>query len=364
MGRRRRKGRVFKLGTAVLILLILLGFIILFHVRNVQVYGNERYTSEEIASGLMNNMLSRNTLYLLWKHRKGEIPDMLAYLDALDVQMKSPSSIEVYVREKELVAYLEKNGFVYIDQNGTVLDVSDKRYSGIPIVTGVASEEPVLYQKLPTQSSAQLRTILSLTQLLSYHGLSADEIRFGDNMEITIFIDRVEVQLGQDEYLEEKTANLSKILPRLDGKSGTLHLEGFTGRNEQVPFTPSAETDTNESDSGSDPEEDIDGMPEGSGEDGMGADGGASGDAASGDDAADNTPGEGEDNTPDDQNESPVIPMVFNSSGTLIYNVRIVDGTVVDQYGNPVPGVTVNEDGNVVDAYMNVIDPNTGDLVQ
>ena len=56
--------------------------------------------------------------------------------------------------------------------------------------------------------------------------------------------------------------------------------------------------------------------------------------------------------------------MVFNSSGTLVYNVRISNGTVVDEYGNPVPGVTVNEDGNVVDAYMNVFDSATGELIQ
>ena len=56
--------------------------------------------------------------------------------------------------------------------------------------------------------------------------------------------------------------------------------------------------------------------------------------------------------------------MVFDSSGTLVYNVHVENGTVVDENGNPVPGVTVNENGNVVDAYMNVFDSATGELIQ
>ena len=41
-----------------------------------------------------------------------------------------------------------------------------------------------------------------------------------------------------------------------------------------------------------------------------------------------------------------------------------MNGVVVDSTGTPIEGVTVNEDGNVVDAYMNVIDPATGQLAQ
>ena len=56
--------------------------------------------------------------------------------------------------------------------------------------------------------------------------------------------------------------------------------------------------------------------------------------------------------------------MVFNSSGTLVYNVHVSNGTVVDANGNPVPGCYVNENGHVVDAYMNEFDPSTGELIQ
>ena len=331
--------------------MILLGFILLFRVGKIQVYGNDHHSPEEISSDLIGNVFMKNTVYMLWKYRDGRIPDDMPYLESLHVQLKSPSRLDVHVTEKQPVAYLDVGGHVYIDQEGTVLEITDETYAGIPIVTGAAVEEPLLYQKLPAQSGAQLRTILSLTQLLSYQGVTTDEIRFGENMEITIFAGSIEIQLGQDEYLEEKVANLAKILPRLDGQSGTLHLEGFTGRNEQVPFTPSG------TGVGAEDEEDsggAEGNSEDSGEDGGEIQG----------DKADADGQDGQADGDENENTGTVIPMVFNSSGTLVYNVHIENGVVVDEYGNPVPGVTVNEDGNVVDAYMNVFDSATGENIQ
>ncbi len=377
--RKRRKNRIFKLGGAAVILLLLLAFLLLFRVSKVQIYGNERYAAEEITSGLLDNVFLKNTLYVLWRYRDGEVPDNMCYLSSLHVQLKSPGHIDVHVTEKKPVAYVDKNGYAYIDQTGIVLEYSDQVYSGVPIVTGVAVEEPVLYQKLPTQSSAQLRTILSLTQLLSEQEVSVDEIRFGENMDITIYVGYIEIQLGQDEYLEEKVANLAKILLRLEGQSGVLHLENFTGRNEQVPFTPAGEVTGQEGGSGDgsgDSGEDGsggsdssgDGQSDGPGGSGDGQSGGsdgsgdgqADGSDGSGDGQADGSDGSGDEN----QDTGTIYPMVFNSSGTLVYNVHVENGTVVDEYGNPVPGVTINENGNVVDAYMNVFDPATGELIQ
>lgn len=370
--RKRNKNIVLRFGTAAFVLVILLGLFLLFRVSKIRVYGNERHSSEEISADLMQNTFLKNTLYLLWKFRDGEVPDNMAFLNSLHVQMKSPSHIDVHVTEKKPVAYLEKGGYVYIDQEGIVLEISDEPGTDVPIVTGVSVEEPLLYQKLPAQSSAQLRTILSLTQLLSEQGVAADEIRFGENMEITLYVGDIETELGQDEYLEEKTANLAKILPRLENQRGVLHMESFTGRNEQVPFTPEGAAGTDNSGDASDGENE-DGQQEGdgegaddSGDSGLtdtGENGGSDQDGLGGNDEN----GEGQDSGDDageDQESTTVYPMVFNSSGTLVYNVHVENGIVVDEYGNPVPGVTVNENGNVVDAYMNVFDPNTGELIQ
>ena len=348
MGRiNKRKRRLIKLAVVALLFLLFLGVMFLFQVRKADVYGNTRHSSQEITAGLGEGALGKNTLYLLWKYREGGIPDSLPFLSSLHVQMKSPSHLEIQVTEKDLAGYIDQNGYVYFDQSGVILEMTDELYGGVPIITGASVGEAVLYQKLPTSSSAQLRTILSLTQLLSYHEVDATEIRFGDNMDITVFIGQVEAELGQDEYLEEKVANMKKILPQLEGQSGTLHLENFTGRNETVSFTPGGSAHTSGV-AGGQSESDAQ-EPE---------------TAEGGDQQDTQEPGTQEPDASEPDDVGTIYPMVFNSSGTLVYNVHVSNGTVVDANGNAVPGCYVNENGHVVDAYMNEFDPTTGELIQ
>lgn len=379
--RRKRKQRMIKLLAAGILVMAVLAVVLLFQVRTVTVYGNDRHSSKEISSGLMNEMLSKNTLYLLWKYRDGEVPDTLPFLNSLQVQMKTPSHIEVVVQEKELVGYIDKEQYVYFDRNGVVLQMTDEAYLDVPIITGIGTEEPVLYQKLPTESSAQLRTILSLTQLLTYHELTASEIRFSENMEITVFTGNIEVMLGQDEYLEEKIANLKAIFSSMEGTEyGTLHLESFTGGTMNVTFTPKeapvSETEATVADESSDGTGSEDtGTADGTGTDGTdtadgaGIDGTDTADGTGGDgtgaDGAEGTDGMADETTDTAEDTSSGEPfMAFDSSGTLRYDVRVVNGQAVDSTGTPVPGCSVNENGYVVDAYMNVIDPATGQPIQ
>ena len=346
-----------------LAVLIFAALLLLFQVREVKVYGNERHSQGEIAADLVDELMVKNTLYLLWRYKDGEVPDTMPYLNSISVQMKTPSAVDVQVSEKELVGYIDKGEYIYFDQNGLILEITDQIYDGIPVVTGVDTQEVTLYQKLPTNSSAQLRTILSLTQLLAYHQLEAEEIRFGENMEITMFLHDVEVKLGQDEYLEEKIANLRAILEKMDSTDrGVLHLESFTGKNEAVTFTRSNEAQESGTITGttSDGASDTDSSGDGSAVDlGTVTDPGTAADPGE----PDGSSLDGQDAAQEDAWSQPGF-MVFNSSGTLVYNVRVINGVAVDEYGNAVPGCTVNEQGYVVDAYMNVIDPATGTLAE
>lgn len=391
---RRRRKRMIRLGSLAVLVAVILAVIFLFQVRTVAVTGNERHTGPDIASDLSYDFLTRNSLYLMWKYRGGKVPETMPYLSSMEIKLESPSRISLTVTEKELVGYLDKDQNVYFDKDGTVLEISDAVYDDVPVVTGVAVGDVTLYQKLPTESSAQLRTILSLLQLMNYQELTATEIRFSDNMDITVTIGHVEAELGQDEYLEEKIANLRAILDTMGEKAGTLHMENFTGKNEPVTFADSGEPVTEEE---SETSENKDAAPDGSSDGNDGADAGegtvtgnmtdggdaaaggdtgssgAGGDTAAGGDgmsdgsgAADGTQDAGAAEAGEGTQEEPASTtfMVFNAYGTLIYDAHVVNGVVVDSTGTPIEGCTVNEDGNVVDAYWNVIDPATGELAQ
>lgn len=376
------------IGLLLALTVLVLAFLFLFRIRKVTVSGNSRYSSEEIEEELLTDFFSKNTLCLWWIYKDGSIPDTMPYLESMKITVNSPFAITVTVTEKELVGYFDTGSYVYFDDSGVVLEITDTVYSDIPVVTGIDLGEVTLYQKAPTESSSQLRTILSLLDLLDYQGLTAKEIRFAEDSDITVTIGSIDAILGQDEYLEEKVVNLRAILDTMSSTAaGTLHLENVTGNNEDIVFSPSdeviEETETETESSEEDSSEETTTTDDtstlgGAATDGSAADGttdssggdtaeGSSDDSADSDsDSSDEGSGDSDDADAEDSGytvTSDADVMAFNSSGQLIHHVSIQNGEVVDSSGNAVDGCYVNEDGNIVDAYQNIIDPVTGDAL-
>ncbi len=342
------KGRRIWIFVPLLLVLAAVLFLVFgFHVNSVVVSGNSHFAAGEIAEDFIGDFPSDNSLYLLWRYRKGNPPDSMAYLESLNVSLKSPGTIRLKVAEKPLAGYFDTGNYIYFDNSGVVLEVTRELYEGIPLIKGITIGEVTLFQKVPTQSSAQLRTILSLLELLDYQELEADEIVFGEDSQITVVIGKIQAELGQDEYLEEKVANLNAVLKTMDGtERGTLHLENVTGKNEDITFSASKEKETESEESE--------------------AAAGLAGIDSASEEIGEESGGEEEKEEEEEEEEeqsSRTDLMAFNSYGQLVTNVRVEDGKVLDAYGSEVPGCSVNEDGYLVDAYMNEIDPATGELM-
>ena len=268
--------------------------------------------------------------------------------------MLSPTSVRIIVAESTLIGQLEYNGNrVYFDSEGVVQEISQNVYDQVPYVSGVTIEEPVLYQKLTLDNQASLRTVLSITQLLVKSGLIPDSVNFDENGNMTLVLGTVTVELGRDEYLEEKIANLVQLYPEVSSQKGTLNMEGFTGKNEAITFREEAPAVEEEAETES--AAPTEGQTGSETLAGVGTDSSAGGEEA----------GQDEDDNQEPAEETPsAVFMVFDSGGTLRYDARVVNGEVVDSYGNPIAGCYVNEAGNVKDAYWNEIDPRTGELIQ
>ena len=370
MARRRRKRRVAQIRFIIATLFavglaacVLLG---LFRIHAVEVFGSERYTPDQIREDLIYDFWTRNTLYFAWKYRAATTDPRAPYLDSIQAKVVSPGKVRLTVQEKKLAGYVQYAGQnVCFDSQGIVLDISEEADSGIPLVTGVMMGEPTLYQKLPVESAAQMSAMLRITELLAQADFLPDSISFDENLNMTLDIGQITVRLGQNDYLDEKVASLASIYPEVEGQSGTLNLESLTtGRDEDILFRPSDGDETGETDENGDPiagtaETDENGNPiAGTGE--TDENGNPVAGTAETDENGNPIAGTGEDATKEGETVGLDAFMVFDSSYTLRYDAHVVNGQVVDANGTPIDGCTVNEDGYVVDAYMNVIDPYTG----
>lgn len=209
-----------------------------FTVENVEVEGNELYSSGQIEQLVLNDEYSWNSLYVLLKYRfvdMGEVP----FVDTMEVKLKNPHTVQISVYEKGILGclYIESIGqYAYFDKDGFVVETSTEEIPDVPKVTGVTCEEVVLYEQLPLDRGEVLKDLLNLTQILKKYDLLPQEIHYDDKLMPTLDYGGTRVVVGSEDYLSQKVVRLSAILPQLSGLSGTLYLDTWTPDTTDIVF--------------------------------------------------------------------------------------------------------------------------------
>lgn len=248
--RRRRNRRIL------IVVLIAAGiaaawisFCAYYKVRYVTVEGSTRYTDEEIENYVMTGFLGDNSVVLSWRYQHQEIADV-PFIESMDVEVITHDTIHIRVYEKSLAGFVNYLGrYFYFDRNGMVVESSEEKIAGIPEVTGLTFDHIALNEVLPVADPDVFGRILETVQLLSKYNLEADRIYVGNANQQSAYFGNVCVNLGRDEYMDEKISNLAQILPSLVGRSGTLDMTSFTPDTSYVTFTEDGRGSSGSSDS-------------------------------------------------------------------------------------------------------------------
>ncbi|SDZ78710.1 cell division protein FtsQ [Lachnospiraceae bacterium NK3A20] len=233
---RRRKIRLTVLTIAAVIIAVLVFWYEFYKVRHVLVEGNTRYSDEEIANIVESGVLGNNSLVLSARYRNRDVPDM-PFIERMDVSVIQHDSIRISVYEMSLAGYVNYLGrYMYFSRDGTVVESSDVALSGVPEVLGLKFSYIALYEQLPVEDPAIFQQILNATQMLNKYELAADKIYFDTDGDMSIYFGGVRCDVGSVDYLDEKISNISRILPKLEGKKGRLELENFTPGTNYITF--------------------------------------------------------------------------------------------------------------------------------
>lgn len=241
--RRKKKRRAKRILLAVLIVLLVLAgaaaiAINVFQVKHVEVEGNELYGAEVIEKTVLNDEYSWNSLYVFLKYRfvkTEEVP----FIDEMEITLKDPQTLHIKVYEKGMMGYLyipSINENAYFDNDGFVVETSAEKIPDVTQLLGIDCSEVVLYEKLPIEADV-LRGILTLTQALKRSGQIPDSVTYGVKNEPVLKYGKVEVEMGDLSLLTQKVERLARIMPRLKGQSGTLHMENWTEDTTNIVFT-------------------------------------------------------------------------------------------------------------------------------
>lgn len=219
----------------ILLLTLLLAAMGIFKIKQIDVSGNSYYTEEEIRQLVIGDKKDSLSLMISYNYLGGkEIP----FIDNVEISMVSPSHIKIRVYEKTMIGYVSYMGAnIYFDKDGTVVESSSEVLDGIPCVRGLQFDTLTLYQPLNVADQSVFDLLLSMTQMMKKYELDPDEITLQNGgTEIVLSFDRVRINLGANEHMDEKAARIKTLLPQLEDKSGVLHMEEYTNDSTIISF--------------------------------------------------------------------------------------------------------------------------------
>ena len=206
----------------------------------ITVEGNEHYSDAEFLNLIFPEEEDRQTLRVWWNEQQGEHED-IPFISRYEITLTGLHSAEIMVYEKSIVACLEYMGSImYFDKDGIVVESTETNTEEVPIITGINFSQIVMYQPIKVENEKVFTAVLGLTQLLSLNELRAEKVYYNKNLEARLYMGNIKVELGGTEYMEEKVLELRWMLPKLEGKAGTLYPYSYDPdvKNPQYRFKP------------------------------------------------------------------------------------------------------------------------------
>lgn len=243
------RGPLFRLlVTLCVVAIFCFSFLLLFHVRGIQVTGNVYCTADEVMEWVQTDKLATNTAYIWWKYNFTKV-DQLPLVETSEVSLVNPWTIQVRVYEKSMIGYFEyDNKNIYFDKDGTVIVKSEEVLPGLPCIEGVEASDVKLHKTIKVDDKKIFAYILEVSQMVQKYELKPDRIVFSDDT-VTMYFGNVTVALGSGN-LTDKLMQLPPILTKLQedypDQKGTLHLENYTKNNSTISFAKEVSAATQE----------------------------------------------------------------------------------------------------------------------
>lgn len=232
--------RKFKVLITALVILALAGLVLSMQIRTVTVTGNKYYTEDQVTGMLFKDKWSRLAIVCYLKDHFKE-HEKIPFVEDYKISFKNPLSVEVMLYEKSIVGYVTyMSSFMYFDKDGIIVESANEQLDGIPWITGLKFGHIVLHERLPVEDPKVFDSILNLTQVLAYYGIGVDKIQYDSGREATLYLGKIEVELGDSSDIDGKISVLNDILrdiPDLKNTPGILSLDTYDDTNGNLSYS-------------------------------------------------------------------------------------------------------------------------------
>lgn len=224
---KRKINSKFIIGFLLLIIIIAgILFSPLFAVKDIRLEGAEHFTTSELAERI--SLSHGDNLILFGKGRAEEILEQDPYIAQAQVVADLPSTMVIRVKERKVRGYVPYMGaYLYIDEEGRVLETQNACHEALPIVTGLKFDSFLLGEVLPVENKDSLQVVLQMSQLMKKYDLMnlVVKIDVTDPKDVYAFINKVEIHLGDMKDADQKIRIIGEIMKNIPIEDrGTLDL--------------------------------------------------------------------------------------------------------------------------------------------
>ncbi len=231
---KKKKKRILKLVKWLTILGILAGTIIffllspLFNILEIKVVGNQKITSEKIIN--MSGIVVNENAFKI--DIKQAIANILQepYIEKVEIKRVLPSTIEIQVKERQATFMLEfANGYVYINNQGYMLEISEEKLE-IPIITGYVTpvENIVPGNRLQTEDLKKMETVLKIMETAKSNEIEKmiTKIDISDEKNYTLILEGEgkTAYLGDASNINTRIQYLKLVIEKEQGKRGEVFI--------------------------------------------------------------------------------------------------------------------------------------------
>jgi len=185
----------------------------LFEAKTIIYEGNEHFSDSEIAS--MIGISAGDNVILFDRTKAENMLKSAPYIAEANITMKLPDTLIVRVAERKVRGYVPYMGaYLYIDEEGRVLETQDAYYETLPEVKGLKFDSFKVGEILPVDDDEALLAILQMSQMMRKYELLdiVVAIDVSNPRDIYAYVNQVTIYLGELENGDQKIRVMAEIV--------------------------------------------------------------------------------------------------------------------------------------------------------
>lgn len=188
-----------------------------FQIEHVEISGNEKQSKEDIVSRA--ELSSQPNIFTTRSTKLKKRIETLPYVREATIEKKLPRTLLIQIIERIPRGYVkyDAGAYLYIDEEGMVLEVGDALDKAVPIITGLQYDSFSIGKKLEVETETSFVELVKISKLLDkYEITTIKEIDINDITDIHLFLHNADVVFGDMSHADEKMQRIQFLLEYVD----------------------------------------------------------------------------------------------------------------------------------------------------